>query len=455
MKQLFTIVAAVLFTAGVFAQTPQKMSYQAVIRNGSNTPVTNTQIGMQISILQGSVSGTVVYTETQTPTTNANGLVSIEIGGETGFSSIDWASDIYFIKTETDPTGGTDYTITGTSQLLSVPYALHSKTAENLTGTITETDPVYAGSQAVNITATDITNLGNLSGINSGDQDLSGFLTGYTETDPVYTLSEASNITATDITNLGNLSGINTGDQDLSSLAPTTALADSTAQLRSEIPDVSGFITTETDPNAVLLTNNQTIAGDKTFTGIVTVPEPVNPTDAATKAYVDELRIMVLDLIAESGVTDIDNNHYEAVRIGSQLWMAENLKTTRYNDGTPIPLVTDSLEWDNLVTPAYCWYRNDPVTYGETYGALYNLHVVSTGILCPSGWHVPSDAEWTVLSDYLGGESVAGGKLKEAGTTHWYTPNAGATNETGFTALPGGIREAANSTPGLYCYESF
>ncbi|MDA3882080.1 MAG: DUF1566 domain-containing protein [Bacteroidales bacterium] len=134
MKKLFTILAAVLLTATLWAQSPEKMSYQAVIRNSSDVLVTNTQIGMEINIRQGSVSGTVVYTETQTPTTNANGLVSIEIGGGTGFNTIDWAIDIYYIETKTDPAGGTNYTITGTSQLLSVPYALHAKTAETVTG---------------------------------------------------------------------------------------------------------------------------------------------------------------------------------------------------------------------------------------------------------------------------------------------------------------------------------
>lgn len=120
-------------TASVFAQTPEKMSYQAVIRNSSNTLVTNSLIGMRISILQTSPSGTAVYVETQTPTTNANGLVSIEIGNGTvisgNFSSINWSNGPYFVKTETDPNGGSSYSISGTSQLLSVPYALHAKTA--------------------------------------------------------------------------------------------------------------------------------------------------------------------------------------------------------------------------------------------------------------------------------------------------------------------------------------
>jgi len=138
-------------------------------------------------------------------------------------------------------------------------------------------------------------------------------------------------------------------------------------------------------------------------------------------------------------VTDIDGNVYHTVTIGTQVWMAENLKTTRYNDGTAIPFVTDSIAWSHLTTPGYCWY-NDSAIYGNTYGALYNWFAVNTGKLAPTGWHVPSDSEWTVLINYLGGDSVAGGKLKEAETAYWASPNTGATDETGFTALPGGWR---------------
>jgi hypothetical protein len=189
MKKLFTILAAVLLTAPVWAQSPEKMSYQAVIRNSSEALVTNQAVGMQISILQGSTSGTAVYVETQTPTTNDNGLVSIEIGAGTvvsgNFATIDWANGPYFIKTETDLNGGANYTITGTSQLLSVPYALHAKTAETISGGITETDPVFGSSVASGITGTDTTNWNNK-------------LDSYTETDPVFGTSVAGGITGTD-----------------------------------------------------------------------------------------------------------------------------------------------------------------------------------------------------------------------------------------------------------------
>lgn len=149
MKKLFTFMVAVFLTATLWAQSPEKMSYQAVIRNSSEALVTNTTVGMQISILQGSASGTAVYVETQSPTTNANGLISIKIGDGTvqsgDFTNIEWANGPYFIKTETDPAGGTDYTITGTSQLLSVPYALHAKTAESVSTTYSVGDFAQGG----------------------------------------------------------------------------------------------------------------------------------------------------------------------------------------------------------------------------------------------------------------------------------------------------------------------
>ena len=138
MKKLYTLVAAAMITATTFAQAPSKMSYQAVVRDALDVLVTNQAVGMQVSILQGSFTGTPVYVETHSPSTNINGLVSIEIGSGTVvsgiFNSIDWGNGPYFIKTETDPTGGTSYTITGTSQLLSVPYALRANIADSVVG---------------------------------------------------------------------------------------------------------------------------------------------------------------------------------------------------------------------------------------------------------------------------------------------------------------------------------
>jgi len=138
-------------------------------------------------------------------------------------------------------------------------------------------------------------------------------------------------------------------------------------------------------------------------------------------------------------VTDYDSNVYKTVKIGDQWWMAENLKVTHYRNGDPIPNVTDATEWNALTTGAYCNYDNNS-SNAEIYGRLYNWYAVTDSNIAPEGWHVPSDAEWETLVNYLGGGSVAGGKLKETGTTHWNSPNEGATNESGFAALPGGYR---------------
>ncbi|MGA1978350.1 MAG: fibrobacter succinogenes major paralogous domain-containing protein [Bacteroidales bacterium] len=139
-------------------------------------------------------------------------------------------------------------------------------------------------------------------------------------------------------------------------------------------------------------------------------------------------------------ISDEDGNAYASVTIGTQVWMQENLATTKYNDGTSIPLIIDETTWNTLITPAYCWYNNEDTAYKFPYGALYNWFTVNTSILCPAGWHVSTSSDWDILINYLGGDSVAGGKLKEDDFVHWMDPNTGASNRSGFTAVPGGMR---------------
>lgn len=137
--------------------------------------------------------------------------------------------------------------------------------------------------------------------------------------------------------------------------------------------------------------------------------------------------------------TDADSNHYPVLYIDTQIWMGVNLGTTKFDDGTEIPLVRDTMAWATLSTPAYCWYNNDSISNKQVNGAIYNWFAIDTASnggknVCPSGWHVPSNEEWAAMVEYLGGQGVAGGKIKETGTEHWNSPNTRATNETGFTA---------------------
>ncbi|HLN20568.1 MAG TPA: FISUMP domain-containing protein [Bacteroidales bacterium] len=175
----------------------------------------------------------------------------------------------------------------------------------------------------------------------------------------------------------------------------------------------------------------------------------------------DESEIHLLfaenDWPATASISDADGNIYEVAKIGTQIWMKQNLKTTKFSDGTPIPNVTVDATWAALTTPAYSWYSNDAVSNKATYGGLYNWYAINTGKLCPTGWHVPSDEEWKKLEIFLGMSpaeadrydawrgTTEGGELKLAGTSFWNTPNTGATNSSGFSALPGGQRSGAGT----------
>jgi len=509
LRLVLIITLAHLLISSSFAQTPpQKMSYQAVIRDATNELVT-TQVGIQISIIQGTVDGTVVYSETQTPTPNLNGLITIEIGSGTivsgDFATIDWAEDPYFIKTETDPAGGINYIISGTSQLLSVPYAFHANTVQNEIQDLSQV--LSQGTNADNNQVVNVSQLGIGTATPEGQLHLRS-------TTDITVLLEA------DIDNSGENENPRIAMRQSGGLVegglgfagdPGSVYAGSNANAMYLINNYNSDLQLGTDNTSrITITNNGTI--DVEGNTITNTANPVNSTDAVTKSYFDNLikkYIDILtrvsdpaDLLAEgisvatlvtsgvtvsrllsSGVTpselfnakvgvgtleqngvteqaltdagligtltDVDGNVYKWVKIGTQAWMAENLKTTRYNDNTQIPLVTVASEWGGLTTPAYCWYNNDENANKATYGALYNWFVLDpltngNKNVCPIGWHVPTDNELATLTDYLEGLSGAGGKLKETGLTHWKSPNP-ATNESGFTALPGGLRGKSSS----------
>lgn len=167
--------------------------------------------------------------------------------------------------------------------------------------------------------------------------------------------------------------------------------------------------------------------------------EQKKETPVATDVTIKQDNNQVIKPLVYGSVTDIDGNVYKTITIGTQEWMAENLKTTRYRNGELIPNITDS-KWSSQKKGAMCYYENNSANAVE-YGCIYNWYAITDlQNICPEGWHIPTEAEWSVLISFLGGENVAGGKIKESGTSHWLAPNEGATNESGFTALPGGGR---------------
>ncbi len=396
MKKLYSLLVAVIITANFSGQVPSSFKYQAVLRDASGNVKANANLSIEVSILQGSASGVQVFSENYNITTNEFGLVNLEIGSKntSGFSAIDWADGPYFLKISAD---GTEL---GISQILSVPYALHAKTVETVDYNKLTNQPSFA------IVAT--------SGLYS---DLSGKPT---------KLSDFTNDIASFAVHWVDI----LGKPSFAAIASTGSYND----LLNKPSLFSGSYADLTDKPALF---------NGTWTSLTGKPTTVagyGITDAVDKAYVNALISRIEALEAISGLTDTDGNVYITVKIGSQIWMAENLKTTKYNDGIDIPLVTDNTTWGSLSAPAYCWPNNNE-GFRATYGAIYNAYTVQTGKLCPSGWHVPTDPDWTKLTDYLGGEGVAGGKLKEVGNVHWRNPNTGATNETGFTAIPGILRD--------------
>ena len=337
------IILFILLPLFGLSQAPQKINFQSILRNSGGEIVSNNGVSLKISILSGSITGNTVYSETHAKTTDASGLISLQIGNGTVFSgvfsAILWGNAAHFIKLEADFNGGSNFVLLGTQELMSVPYALYAS-------------------------KTDTSSL-NLANRFSGK------------------------LNVTDTSNM--LLNYRTGLNNKVNVSDTSNMLDH------------------------YLRKSDSIIADLQFQ--------------------DKL------LQSLSNVVDIDGNSYKTVKIGSQVWMSENLKTSRYRNGDLIPIVTDNTTWIGLTTGARCWYDNDSSTYESNYGNLYNSFAATNrrGI-CPLGWHVPTNQEWETLTYFLGGTGNVGGKMKFSGTTFWSNPNTDANNESGFSALPGGYR---------------
>ena len=463
-KNLILAVLCLIISAMTFAQVPQKMSYQAVVRGSDNNLVTNSEVSIRISILQGSADGEAVYTETHSATTNANGLLTIEIGdgaSSDDFSTINWANGPYFVKTETDVNGGDDYSIIGVSQLLSVPYAMYAQTAGNVpdvSGFLTEeTDPtVSEWAKAENKPIYNYSEIEGTPEIPTVPTNVSAF-----ENDANYVVTEA------DPTVPAWAKAENKPIYNYSEI-------EGTPEIPTVPTNVSAF---ENDANYLTsYTETQNIAevaslGNSVNTQLKDVTDPTDAQDAVTKQYLDNLiqqyasQISALQQEVEAlrdaiPLIDYDGNTYATVRIGDQVWMAENLRTTHYSNGTSIPQGTTTSETDA------CWYYpNNDASNEMEYGLLYNWPAAMNGAsssetnpsgvlgICPNGWHLPSDAEWTELINYVGSQSEYQCNGSEdniakslASTFGWNSDSETCTvgnnqlsnNATGFGAVPAG-----------------
>ncbi len=510
------IIIMVFFPIFAIAQAPQKINFQSILRNSLGEIVSNGSVSLRISILSGTITGTLVYSETHAKTTDAGGLISLQIGGGTVssgvFGNINWGSTSHYIKLEADFSGGSNYVVLGTQELMSVPYALYaSKTdtsALNLTSRLatklnaTDTaylsnrinakvpinNPTFTGTVAgIDKTMVGLPNVDNTSDagkpISTATQtalDLKAPINNPTFTGTVGGISKT-------MVGLGNVDNTTDAGKPISSATQTaldnklnetdTASMLSTYLRKADTASLSERINTKLNSSVIDLgiETGAIIYWDKNLNKFRTLapgtagqvlkmssgtdPVPVWGTDATTS----------VPAFSPCGTTisDIDGNSYNTVLIGAQCWTKENLRVRRYNNGRSILFDASgdsggsSTTWQNLKIGAHTIYAHDSTTTTPSnrtkYGYLYNWYaakgIYTTGDIqstdtlniCPSGWHVPTDAEWTTLTTELGGESVAGGKMKSIGTAYWNSPNTGATNESGFSALPGGYRNSDGS----------
>jgi uncharacterized protein (TIGR02145 family) len=405
MKRCIIVLSLVFFSLSLIAQAPpQGINYQAVVYSDninefpgvdiSNLILTNSTIKVRFTILSGSSSGTEEYIESHITETDEFGLFSLIIGmgdAENGyeFSTVNWGNGDHYLKVEIDKEGGNNYLIMSNQQLMSVPYALYSKYSEicgnGLIGVIQNTDGTLTFTYADSTTYTTDT----LNGL-SGSQGPPG------PAGPEGTF----------------MNGNNPGDM--------------------YYWDGSNWIIIPIGQEGQQLT----VCNGIPHWG------PCN-----SGVFCSSPNVFNTNLTYGS-VSDTSGNSYKTIQIGSQKWMAENLRTSKYQNGDPIPNNTNVDQWIGLTSGVWCHYQNNS-QYECPYGKLYNWYVVSDSRnVCPTGWHVPTNSDWQTLilsldpnadiTSPVANSTTAGSSLKSTGLTYWSSPNSDATNVSGFSALPNG-----------------
>ncbi|MBK8805454.1 MAG: fibrobacter succinogenes major paralogous domain-containing protein [Bacteroidales bacterium] len=487
MKKNFTIrmtLIFTLFTSILFAQAPDKLNYQAVIRDSNNKLLSNKQVSLKISVLEGEAKN-VVYTENISSKTNENGLVSAMIGTGTStdkLNTIDWQSGNFYIKVEIDPENGINYSISSINPLGSVPFAFYA----NISGKTNDPELELAKK----ITATDTISWNKIKSLKTDTLVivLRDTLYNFTSSKDTIVINNSSKDTVVinnvtthkDTVVINNITSkidtvvINNIDTLIISKKDTVIVNNVTSKIDTIV--VNNYDTTviATYDTTVIATYDTVIVAADTVKNIYSQKDTVYITQkdtvylavdtlvinnvvtqkdtvfvferdtivVMTDSLVMKLTRRLDDLEYFMGLTaiDFDGNAYDVIRIGNQFWLDKNLMTTKYDNGEPLVYETLYGEWSKKTVGAYCAYNNVKDS-ALKYGYLYNFHAVTDARnICPKGFHVPTDTEWITLINFIGADTLSGARLKETGTEHWKNPNAYATNEFGFTALPGGFR---------------
>ncbi|MEZ5196816.1 MAG: FISUMP domain-containing protein [Bacteroidales bacterium] len=472
MKKItFTLQLLILILASVFAQAPKTFRYQAIARDNTGNIISNQDVSFRVSILGGEPGGIIIYTETHDTTTNEFGLVNIEIGNGDAdfgiFETIDWGGDNYFLQIEIDESGGTNYQLMGTSQLLSVPYANYAATTGDTTMWQKESENIFYKKGKVGI------------GTNLPTETLDIFgrlkLTDGTEgTNRVLTSDESGKASWENIndvnkgfTNPEYPDGTDGVTPIAKKVSQTTEYivpqgknfyilnvfndyANNQLQI-NHIPFTKGSYNNAESVNSLMLTNPLIAGEGDTING-------------SSNDYIS-INGYLVGLSSNSGgqtfvncgdlfTDDRDGQTYSTVQIGMQCWMAENLAFLPSVSPANVSSFTDP--------PYYVYgYSGGNVIEASTeenyhnYGTLYNWPAALTA--CPENWHLPTNDEWTLLTNNLGGSSTAGGSMKSTRTSpdphpRWNSPNSGASNSSGLGVLPGGARISYSEFTGLGSY---
>lgn len=494
MKKIIFILGVVVFlicTKQVLSQVPQKISYQSVVRDATGALIRSKTISIRLTILESSADGRICYSEVHLVQTNKNGLATLNIGAgnvlEGSFSELNWGTGSYFLKVETDPEGATNYSITATSEIVSVPFALYAQKAASID---------LSSLQAPTSNTLDATDLQSSSAQLNGTVNANGFLTtidfewgttteygktinaGYasgSETKTIsisldslhsaqlyhfrirsqnavdITLGEDKTFTTTSLLPVLTTVEINSVD----SLSATgggviSELSGSDILVRGVCWNTSGMPTVEDSK-----TNNG--SGGGLFLSSITGLTPSTTyyvrayaTNNSGTGYGDEVSFTTFN---SSAIKDADGNLYNTQKYGVQTWSLENLKTTQFSDGSSIVNETENETWSGLSSPAYCWLNNDSANKNKR-GALYNGYAAISGKLCPSGWNVPSEFDWNTLATYFekqglgyegSGQDIAKAMASSSGWESSSQPgtvgnNPSGNNSSGFNGILAGER---------------